>query len=157
MKASSFHEIKKELTDVEPDTLIEFCMRLGKFKKENKELLTYLLFEAQDENAYVEHVKRDIDDEFESFSATNLYYAKKTIRKILRMANRQIRYSGIKQTELEIRIHFCTKLKETGIRLDKSPVLMNLFNQQLKKIEQALDKLPEDLQFDYRRAIDSLS
>ena len=157
MKASSLHEIKKELTDVEPDTLIEFCMRLGKFKKENKELLTYLLFEAQDENAYVEHVKRDIDDEFESFSATNLYYAKKTIRKILRMANRQIRYSGIKQTELEIRIHFCTKLKETGIRLDKSPVLMNLFNQQLKKIEQALDKLPEDLQFDYRRAIDSLS
>ena len=157
MKASSLHEIKKELADVEPDTLVEFCMRLGKFKKENKELLTYLLFEAQDENAYVEHVKSDIDAEFDSFSTINLYYAKKTIRKILRMANRQIRYSGIKQTELKIRIHFCAKLKESGIRLDKSPVLINLFNQQLKKIEQALVKLPEDLQFDYRRSIDSLS
>jgi hypothetical protein len=157
MKASSLHEIKKELSDAETGSLIEYCMRLGKFKKENKELLTYLLFEAQDENAYVAHVKRDIDDEFDSFSPGNLYYAKKTIRKILRIANRQIRYSGIKQTELEIRIHFCIRLKSSGIRLDKSPVLMNLFNQQVKKIGQALDKLPEDLQFDYRRAIDSLS
>jgi hypothetical protein len=157
MKPSSLNEIKKELADVEADTLIEFCMRLGKFKKENKELLTYLLFEAQDENAYVEHVKTDIDEAFEDFSPTNLYYAKKTIRKILRMANRQIRYSGIRQTELEIRIHFCIKLRASGLRLDKSPVLMNLFNQQLKKITQALEKLPEDLQFDYRRAIDSLS
>src|SRR5436190_7250939 len=113
MKASSLHEIKKELAGAEADTLIEFCMRLGKFKKENKELLTYLLFEAQDEVAYVEHVKREIDDEFDTFSPSNLYYAKKTLRKILRIANRQIRYSGIKQTEIEIRIHFCTRLKES--------------------------------------------
>jgi hypothetical protein len=157
MKAASLNEIKKELAGVEADVLIEYCMRLGKFKKENKELLTYLLFEAQDENAYVEHVKREIDDEFDLFSPGNLYYAKKTIRKILRMANRQIRYSGIKQTEVEVRIHFCTRLKESGIRLEKSPVLLNLFNQQLKKINQAVDKLAEDLQFDYRRSIDSLS
>ena len=157
MKAASLHEIKKELDTLEANKLLELCMRLGKYKKENKELLTYLLFEADDEPAYVENVKGEIDDQFGALPTGNLYYVKKSLRKILRMTNKQIRYSGARQSELELRIHFCTRLKNSGIRLDRSPVLLNLYQQQLKKINLALAKLPEDLQFDFQRAVENLS
>ena len=157
MKAASINEIKKELDKLDADKLLELTLRLARYKKDNKELLTYLLFEADDEAAYVENVKGEIDLQFSELPKGSLYIFKKSLRKILRMANKQIRYSGSKQSELELRIHFCTLLKNSGIRLDKSPVLLNLYQQQLKKIQSTLTKLPEDLQFDYQRAIERLS
>ena len=65
------------------------------------------------------------------------------------MANKQARYSGIVQTELELRIQFCKCLKESGVAFEKSPVIKNLYLQQLKKIAVVLRALPEDLQYDY--------
>ncbi len=156
MKAASLNDLKKELKNADEDTLRELCLRLGKYKKENKELLTYLLFEAEDESAYVESVKNDMDELFVEINRTNLYFAKKNLRKILRMVNKQIRYSGIKQTELDLRIHFCTAMKNSGIRFSGSQVLLNIYNGQLKKIHSALTKLPEDLQYDYVRPIANL-
>ncbi len=156
MKAASVHEIKKELDKLDADHLLELCLRLARYKKDNKELLTYLLFEADDEAAYVENVKIEIDDQFAELPKGNLYYFKKSLRKILKLANKQIRYSGIRQSELEVRIHFCTLLKKSGVQLDKSPVLLNLYQQQIKKIHSTLKNLPEDLQFDYKREIDDL-
>jgi hypothetical protein len=156
MKAASLHELKKEVSTLKTGELQSVCMRLAKYKKENKELLTYLLFESPDEAAYVEGVKTDINEQFAAIPNPNLYYVKKSLRKILRMVNRQIRYSESKQTELELRIHFCQRLKESGIPLDKSPVLQNLYQQQLKKISITASRLPEDLQFDYQRSIESL-
>ena len=46
MKAVSAVIIKKELHHLSSDKLMELCLRLSRFKKENKELLTYLLFES---------------------------------------------------------------------------------------------------------------
>lgn len=157
MKPASINEIKKELDKLDADKLLELTLRLARYKKDNKELLTYLLFEADDEAAYVENVKGEIDQQFSELPKGSLYIFKKSLRKILRMANKQIRYSGSKQSELELRIHFCTLLKNSGIRLDKSPVLLNLYQQQLKKIQSTLTKLSEDLQFDYQRAMERLS
>lgn len=157
MKSASLHEIKKELQDQDSGTLLELAMRMAKYKKENKELLTYLLFEANDEPAYVESVKREIDEQFEQVPKANLYFVRKSLRKILRMINRQIRYSGVKQSEIEIRIHYCTRLKESGIPMDTSQAISNLYQQQLKKINSVLSKLPEDLQFDYQQPMTFLS
>ena len=157
MKASSLNELKKEVSTLSTKDLQAVCIRLAKYKKENKELLTYLLFEAQDEAAYVASVKAELEEEFAAIPNPNLYYVKKSLRKILRMANRQIRYSESKQSELEIRIHLCEQLKKSGTRMDKSPVIHNLYLNQLKKIGTTLAKLPEDLQFDYQRAIKNLS
>ncbi len=158
MKAASINEIKKELVFIDNQTLQELCLRLGKYKKENKELLTYLLFEAQDESSYIENVTAEVSDQFDALtSKDNLYLAKKSIRKILRFANKQIKYSGIKKTEVEIRIFFLSKFKKSGIRINDSAVLVNLYKQQLKKIDAALAKLPEDLQYDYKRDISYLS
>src|SRR5882757_4084742 len=158
MKAASLHEIKKEMERLDADALLAFCLRLAKFKKDNKELLTYLLYEAEDESGYATHVKSDMDELFDALAKdNNLYFLKKSIRKILRLVNKQIRYSGNKQTELELRVHFCTRLRNSGIKFQKNPVLVNLYNQQIKKIHMALSKLPEDLQFDYQRAVQQLT
>ena len=154
MKAATVNEIKKELKTLDPESLQELCMRLVKYKKENKELLTYLLYEAHDEQAYISAIKEDVDELFvELPSRNNLYYVKKSLRKILRFVNRQIKYSGIKQTELELRIHFCSKVMEAKIPLREGTVLGNLYQQQLKKIYAIVVKLPEDLQLDYQHEI----
>jgi hypothetical protein len=157
MKASSINEIKKELRSLDPEILQDLCMRLAKFKKENKELVTYLLFEAHNESAYIENVKADIDAHFETLPRGNTYFVKKSLRKILRFANRQIKYSGNQQTELELRIYFCSKIKSARVPMPGGTVLFNLYQQQLKKIVSIFDKLPEDLQSDYDREIKTLS
>ena len=156
MKAASINEIKRELLEQDTKTVGELCMRLAKFKKENKELLTYLLFEAQDEQGYINNVKAEIDELFQTLPTGNVYYIKKGLRKILRIVNKQIKYSGNKQTELELRIYFCTKIKEAGVPLRSSTVLYNMNEQQLKKIKTVLKQLPEDLQYDYDRDVVSL-
>ena len=153
MTTASLSEIKKELHTLDQETVESLCNRLAKYKKENKELLTYLLFEAHDEKAYIENVKEELRELFKTLPSSNVYLIKKTLRKILRFANKQIKYSGIKQTELELRIFFCTKIKEARIPLHSGTVLFNLYQQQLKKIEAALSKLPEDLQADYEREL----
>jgi hypothetical protein len=156
MIASSINEIKRELNTLDQDTLLALCMRLAKYKKENKELVTYLLFEAQNEQAYIENIKEDITELFKTLPG-NTYHLKKSLRKILRIANKQIKYSGIKQTELEVRIFFCTKMKDAHIPRQHGSVLFNLYQQQLKKINTVLGKLPEDIQGDYQREVDCIS
>ena len=156
MKSASLHEIKKELQTVETSALLELALRMARYRKENKELLTYLLFEAQDEPGYVESIKRDIDEQFEAVPKANLYFVRKGLRRILRLINRQIRYSGVKQSELEIRLHYCMRLKESGIPMDAGTAISNLYQQQIKKIKSVLSKLPEDLQFDYQQSMTNL-
>jgi len=156
MKAATINELKKELLHLDTRTLQEICLRLAKYKNENKELLTYLLFEADDETAYVENVKSEVAEQFENLPSGNLYLIKKSIRKILRIANKQIKYSGSRKTEVEIRIYFCSQIKRANIRLEPGTVLYNLYYQQRKKIDQALASLPEDLQYDYRTDIEAL-
>ena len=149
MRIASLKEIKAELNTMPPDQLAELCIRLIKHKKENKELATYLLFEADDEAAYILAVKQHIDEMFKEVKKSNSYLAKKTIRKILRTVNTQIKFSGSKQTEVELLIHFCLKLKKTGIPLPASSTLGNLYLRQYQKIHKTLASLHEDLQADY--------
>lgn len=151
MKAASLNEIRKQLTDLDAPALENLCLGLARFKKENKELLTYLLFEAQDEQAYIASIKVEVDQLFDEVPKSNVYFVKKSIRKILRIINKQIRYSGAPVTELEVRIYFCLKMKTANIPLHPGTVLFNLYQQQLKKIRAVLSKLPEDLHFDYER------
>jgi hypothetical protein len=156
MKAATIHEIKQELTTVKPAELIELCLRLGKFKKENKELLTYLLFEANDEQGYVAGIKKQVEEEFAAINLSHLYFAKKSLRKIVRIINKYCRYSGIKETEIELRLHFCNTLKGSGIPIKQNTVINNLFLGQVKKIHVVLATLHEDLQYDYLKNVESL-
>ena len=146
MKAGTIHEIKQELLAVKPAELIELCLRLARFKKENKELLTYLLFEAHDEQGYINNIKKEIDNLFETINLSHLYYAKKTLRKIVRVINKYCRYSSNRQTEIELRIYFCQMLRLSGIPFHRNTIISNLYESQLKKINIMLVTLHEDLQ-----------
>ncbi|MEM6523969.1 MAG: hypothetical protein AAGF85_04770 [Bacteroidota bacterium] len=156
MKPASLAEIRKELKNRSIEELSAICLRLGRFKKDNKELLTYLLFDAQDEAGYVEAVKYDIDDMMDEINRSHIYYAKKGIQKILRQLNKNIRYSGNKQSEVEILLYFCQAIKESGIAIHRSTVLQNMYERQKIKIKKALSALHEDLQADYKSMINRL-
>ena len=73
MKAATVNELKKELETRNQAQLLSFCLRLAKFKKENKELLTFLLFEAGDIAAYVENVKQETNGLFSEINPSNIY------------------------------------------------------------------------------------
>jgi hypothetical protein len=154
MKAATVHEIKQELMATKPAELAELCLRLARFKKENKELLTYLLFEAHDEAAYIAGLKKDIDDQFDGINLSHLYFAKKTLRKILRGIGKHVRYMSSKQAEVELLIYFCRKLVETGIPIEKNVVISNMYISQVKKIHAAIKTLHEDLQHDYLKELE---
>ena len=156
MKAATVHEIKQELSSLSTPKLVEICLRLAKFKKDNKELLTYLLFEASDVAEYIANVKKEIDLGFEELPKPNLYLTKKSLRKVLRVTTRQIRYAGSPQAEVELLTYFLRRVQQSGIPIDKHPVLTNLYQGQLKKVRSVIATLHEDLQYDYERELKGL-
>ncbi|MBC7587270.1 MAG: hypothetical protein H7178_02840 [Chitinophagaceae bacterium] len=157
MRVASIHEIKQELASFKAAELVGICLRLGRFKKENKELLTYLLFEAHDEGAYIQNIKNEIDELFAEINTTHIYFAKKSLRKILRIANKHIRYSGSKQIEVEVLLHFCIQLKQSGLAKERNTVINKLYHVQLKKVKKTVDALHEDLQYEYQKSIEALA
>ncbi len=149
MKTASLKELKTELSTLPPSQVLDLCMHLAKYKKENKELLTYLMFEANDEKHYIKKVKALVDELFDDVNKSSVFLAKKTIRKILRHINKYIKYSGSKQTEVELRMYFCKKMKRKAIPMTVNTVLGNLYFSQILKINKTLATLHEDLQYDY--------
>lgn len=156
METASLSEIKKELNTLTPKQLLEICTRLAKHKKENKELLHYLLFESANQQIFIESVKAEIDDQFKNLNKSSFYLAKKTVRKVLKTTNKYIKFSGVKETEIELRIYYCLKLRKSGLRLSSSRVLLNLYQNQIKRIRTVLAMLHEDLQYDYKEIISHL-
>jgi len=156
MKAYSLHSIKTELETHSPTSVLALCMRLLKYKKENKELLTYLLFHSNDEQSYIKMIKSEIDEKFEEINKSNIYFIKKSLRKILRNTNKYIKYSGSAQTECELLIYYCKKINDSKIPLNTSTALNNLYQNQKIKIKKAVEKLHEDLQYDYKKEIEEL-
>lgn len=156
MKTATIQEIKKELVELEPLEVRELCLKMAKFKKDNKELLTYLLFQSANEELYVEQIKLEITDQIKELTTPNFYYLKKGLRRILRVLNKQIRYSGKPQTEIELRIHFLEEIKKAKLPVSKSTVLTNLYNQQIKNIRKVIGKLHTDLQYDYERQLEKV-
>ena len=156
MKTAGVKAIKEELKNRDREELTELCLSLSKFKKENKELLTYLLFEADDENYYIKGIKEEIEIEFDEVNRKSYYYIKKSIRKILRNTKKNIRYSKKKQTEVELLLFFCKKLKEFSPSIAKSIPLSRIFDREIMKVKKILLTLHPDLKYDYETEIDSI-
>jgi len=156
LKPASIAELKRELKEQSAPELLELCLRMAKFKKDNKELLTYLIFEAVDEGSYIQNIKDELEEEFAEINTDSVYYAKKNLRRILRNLKKQIRYSGDKQTEVELLLHFCKLLKEFEIPYHDYTTLLNMFESQKKRIRTALQGLHEDLQYDYQEQLRTL-
>lgn len=156
MKAASLKEIKQGLGELDQKQLVAACLRLAKFKKDNKELLTYLLFEREDEEVYVNSVKEVLDEMFDEINKSNLYLIKKSLRKIVRTANKFIKYSEVESTETEILIHVAERILGLNLNLRRHAALENIFLALHKKILKSMDGLHEDLQYDYQRRLRDL-
>ncbi|MFY0255319.1 hypothetical protein ACDQ55_15340 [Chitinophaga sp. 30R24] len=156
MKAAAISDIKKALATLPPAELSALCLRLAKYKNDNKELLSYLLFDAEDVEGYITAVKEEMDHEFTAMASDKQYHAKKRLRKILRITNKRIRYTGSKQAEAELLIYFCTKMKKSGLLSSYSLQLLHLYEQQLKKIAKVIASQHEDLQYDFQQQLKKL-
>ncbi|NND62083.1 MAG: hypothetical protein HKN48_02695 [Flavobacteriaceae bacterium] len=156
MKSATVAEIKKELKFRSPDELMGLCLRLARFKKENKELLTYLLFEAEHEPSYILSVKELMDEKFSEINTDSFYYIKKSVRKILRETKKFIRYSNAKETEVELLLHFCEGLLSFRPSVRNNRTLMNLLERQRLLIQKKIGGLHEDLQHDYTVELNNL-
>ncbi|MEM6893177.1 MAG: hypothetical protein AAF554_05760 [Bacteroidota bacterium] len=156
MKAATVAQLKKELQYRNPEELLELCLRLSKFKKENKELLTYLLFEAHNEEGYIQTVQSELDEMFSDINTNSFFYIKKSVRKILRALRKYIRYSGKKETEVELLLYFCQKLHDFEPSIYRNTTLVNLYERQIASIQKKIALLHEDLQYDYSVLLDEL-
>lgn len=154
MKSATVREIKKELQERSPIEILELCLRLSRFKKENKELLTYLLFEASDEAMYIESVKEEIDEKFEKVNRKSPYFVKKSIRTILNHTKKYIRYSQNKETELELLIYFCQKLKAFQPSIHRNRKVETIYFRLIQECKKKTSLLHEDLQYDYYRELE---
>lgn len=149
MKTASIVQIKKELQFQTHEELVDLCLRLGKFKVENKALLTYLLFESHDEDSYINAVKDTLIEVFTSMNTDSYHYIKKTIRKILRQIRTFSKYSNKKETEVELLLFFCEQLNELQPSIHKNTTLRNLYERQIITLEKKIELLHEDLQYEY--------
>jgi hypothetical protein len=156
MKSATVRELKSELQERSPKEILDLCLRLSRFKKENKELLTYLLFEAVDEQAYIESVKEEIDDKFELVNRKSPYFIKKSIRSILNHTKKYIRYSQNKETELELLIYFCHKLNDFEPSIHRNKKVATLYLRLIEVCKKKTSLLHEDLQYDYFRELENL-
>ncbi|WP_288955590.1 hypothetical protein [uncultured Polaribacter sp.] len=156
MKAVTVKQLKDELSYKSANELKELCLHLSKFKKENKELLTYLLFESHNEESYIQSVKEQMDLLFEDINTNSFYYIRKSVRKILSLIKKYIRYSKKKETETELLLYFCQKLKAFRPSIKRSTRLQNVFDTQVRMIKKAIEKLHEDLQYDYQLELNDL-
>ena len=129
---------------------------MSKFKKENKELLTYLLYEADNEEEYIINVKRNIDQEFSEINTSSYYFIKKSVRKVLRNTKKYIRYSKKKETEVELLLYFCEVLKQMKPSYKRNTVLINLLDRQISIVKKKVSAMHEDLQYDYEREIEKI-
>lgn len=156
MQTSSLQEQKKELQRLENADLMELCLRLVRHKKENKELLDYLLFHSHDPMAYVEQVKNSLQADFDNLNPS-AYYTGKSLRKILRVIGRHAKFIARPEAEMELLIWFCRNYLEKTDPKRSNKALNNILIRQLDKIDKLKSKLHEDLQFDYQQEIDKLN
>jgi Zn-dependent oligopeptidase len=156
MYTAGVKEIRQELEAQSAKELINIIQRLARFRKENKELLTFLLFEAHDIDTHLAAVREELLTSMLDIHPDRIYLAKKTIRKTLRIANKHVKLIGSKSAEADIRLHVCRLLQQSSLPIDRNPVLLRIFQNQLRSARKAIASLHEDLQWELLREADRL-
>ncbi len=156
MKTATLKELKSELTTLTSSELLNICLELSKFKKENKELMTYLLFESKDEDTFIQNVQTEIKEQFLDINTSSYFYIKKSTRKILKKTKTHIRYSKSKVTEIELLLCFCQQMSKIHPSIKGNLPLYNIFNREKIAIEKKLLNLHDDLRHDYSIELNSI-
>jgi len=141
-------DIKKELQHLSGLQIADLCLRLARHKKENKELLAYLLFEADNQPAFIEKIKAEVGFMFSQLPVRS-YDAAKYLRKILRLISKYTKFIAAKEAEIDLLLNFCTSYIQYADRKTAYKPLRLILIRQVEKIRTAIGKLHEDLQFDF--------
>jgi hypothetical protein len=157
MKAASTQQIKEELKGLSGKEIIELCLRLVRYKKENKELLSYILFDSHDRQGYTDTIKTEMDEDFASLPRNSRYLIKKGLRSMLKTITKYSRYMGEKDAEAELRLHFCRNMKNAGMASHVHQATTKIYTSQLDKIQTLIPELHEDLQFDFQKQLNNMN
>lgn len=157
MQVATIDSLKGELKSLPPKQVLDLLLRLARFKKENKELLTYLLFESHNIQAYIDQVKADITDAFEEIDTSRAYGYKKGLRKIQRKINKPIKYMNNKMATIELYVFMASSIRQQKRSLFTRSILEKTFTQYITKIEKLIPSIEEDLAHDVRRELEQLT
>ena len=146
--AYGLQDIKKELQHLSAQQLTDLCLRVARHKKENKELMAYMLFEADNQPAFIEKVKAEVGFMFSQLPVQS-YNAAKYLRKILRLIGKYVKFMASKEAEIELLINFCDSYMQYADRKSSYKPLRLILTRQVEKIKGLISKLHEDLQADY--------
>lgn len=153
METRSLAEMKKEMQHIPHKELVEICLRLGRYKKINKELLQYLLFEKDHETAYVARIKDIISTRFAEMPQNSLFFSTKYIRKTLRLCKQYGQYSSDAQTPVQLNLHFCEELIACRHYWQGYTAIEGILQRTLLSTRKDIGKLHEDLQYDYEKQV----
>lgn len=153
MKPASLAQIRAALKNASNEELQELCLQVARYKVENKELLSYLLFDADDEDQYIALVCEEMDRMFSEINENHLYYIKKGVRKALRFTRKQIRFSKRDETEVALLLHFVQLMQRYRDHFSSSTAFRNIHDRQLQQVKKQLKKLHPDIQLDYKKAL----
>jgi hypothetical protein len=148
-------DIKKELQHLSALQLTDLSLRLARHKKENKELMAYLLFEADNQQAFIEKVKGEVGFMFSQMPVQS-YNAAKYMRKILRLIGKYVKFIASKEAEIDLMINFCGNYVQYADRKSSYKPLKLILTRQIEKIKVTISKLHEDVRADYISEYDQL-
>ncbi|MFN8337587.1 MAG: hypothetical protein U0T36_01055 [Saprospiraceae bacterium] len=157
MKSASLSQIKKELAEYSPNQMIELIIRLMKHKVENKELVSYLLFDADDIAEFLSLIKMEIDEIISQLDFREGFHSKRGLKKCLRSITKYSKFMASKDAEVELLVHFCKVVRtKCGQHYCPKPIQL-IFHQTIEKIKKLLPSVHEDLQNDYIYEISNIT
>lgn len=151
MDISSLQQIKKELEKVDHKQMIQYCLKLASYKRDNKLYLNYLLFESENEITYKEKIQSEILKQFEDINDSTVYYLKKRIRKTKQLLYKYVTFTEQMETHLELYIFFLKQLHPYAQQIESSKQIQSMILTVIRSFEKKLSKLHEDLQYDFRQ------
>ena len=155
VESYGLQDIKKELQHLSSLQIANLCLRLARYKKENKELLAYLLFQAENQDSFIEQVKAESGFMFSQLPVHS-YNAAKGMRKILRLLSKYNKFMGSKEAEIDLLINFCNNyVQYTDRKVTYKPMRL-ILTRQMEKIRTLIGKLHEDMQEDYTQEYNNM-
>lgn len=156
MEIPSLAQLKKDLAYLSEKELILLVTDLAKFSRDNKAFLYFKLNERDQPTLFVESVKGELDEAFQSANTRNYHLAKKAAQSIRRKLNKSLKLSKNKADQADLILYFCEQMKNFGYLSFRHPVIDNLFATQVGKAQKLIATLHEDLQSDYGFRIETL-
>ncbi len=152
MKTESLNSLRKHLSTLSSMELAQLCVDMAKYRKENKEYLQYLLFERHDHDILITDIVTSLDETMKNLSRTPSTRVKE-VRKVQKEIKKYIRFIKNPVYELQLLLWFSDALALIAESRIARPHFISLYAAQVKRMTIIFDKLHEDIQYDYRDAL----